>query len=100
MPGNDRTGSGASTARSTPAGTSITPRGLASADATFATTLLVAMPALAGSPSSPSIAPVRSRTARSIAASPPSSPGRPYRRSQPAKSRNISSMLATSTVGE
>ena len=58
MPGNDRTGSGASTARSTPAGTSITPRGLASADATFATTLLVAMPALAGSPSSPSIAPV------------------------------------------
>ena len=30
-PGNERTGSGASTARSTPAGTSITPRGLASA---------------------------------------------------------------------
>ena len=65
------------------------------ADATFAMTLLVAMPALAGRPSSPSIAPVSSSTARSIAASPPSSPGRPYRRSQPEKSRNISSMLAT-----
>ncbi len=78
MPGNARTGSGASTARSTPAGTSITPRGLASADATFAITRLVAMPALAGRPSSPSIAPASSSTARSMAASPfASSSGRP-----------------------
>ena len=99
MPGKDRTGKGASTARSTPAGTNITPRGLARLEATFAMTLLVARPALAGRPSSLSIAPVRSSTARSMATSPFSSPSRPYRRSHPDRSRNISSMLATTTVG-
>ena len=79
MPGNDRTGSGASTARSTPAGTSITPRGLASAEATLATTLLVAMPALDGRPSSSKIAVVSRSTAPSMAASAPRSslPSRP-----------------------
>ena len=54
-----------------PAGTSITPRGLASADATLATTLLVAMPALDGRPE---LVVDRRRsscsTARSMAASP------------------------------
>jgi len=85
--------------RSTPAGTSITPRGLARLEATLAITVLVASPALAGRPSSASTAVASSSTARSMATSPFSSPGRPYSRSHPDRSRNISSMLATTTTG-
>jgi hypothetical protein len=49
---------------------------LASPLATFAIGLLVAIPALAGKPSSRSIAPVISRTARRIVASSSASPSR------------------------
>jgi hypothetical protein len=55
----------------------MTPRGLARLDATFAITLLVARPALAGRPSSSAMAPVSSSTARSMATSPFMSSGRP-----------------------
>lgn len=76
MPGSLRTGSGASVAASVPALTSSTPCGFASPLATFAIGLLVAMPALAGSPSSRSIAWVISRTTRKMVASASASPGR------------------------
>ena len=87
MPGNLRTGSGASVAASLPAATSITPRGFASALATLAIGFDVAMPALAGKPSSRAIASVISRTTRAIVASSSASPARRYRRSHPLKSR-------------
>ena len=67
MPGNDRTGNGASTARSTPAGTSITPRGLASAEATLAHDLAGRDARARGKPSSSKIAVVSCNTAPSIA---------------------------------
>jgi hypothetical protein len=76
MPGSLRTGSGASVLASVPAATKITPRGLASPLATLAMGLLVAMPALAGKPTSAAIAAVISRTTRRMVASGEASPGR------------------------
>jgi len=87
MPGNLRTASGASVAASVPAATSNTPRGFASPLATLAIGLVVAMPALAGKPSSRAIAAVISRTTRAIVESSSTSPARRYSRSQPVKSR-------------
>jgi hypothetical protein len=86
MPGSLRTASGASVAASVPARTINTPCGLASPLATLAIDRLVAIPALAGNPSSRSIAAVISRTARKIVASSSASSGRRYIRSQPRKS--------------
>jgi len=75
MPGSLRTGSGARVASSVPDATRITPFGLARPHATFAIALLVAMPALDGSPSSSWIALVMLRATRRIVASSSASPG-------------------------
>ena len=99
MPGNFRTGSGPRKSSSVPAGTSSTPRGLARPLATLATERLVAMPALDGKPTRAWISSVSSRTTRSMVASGAASPACEYRLSQPEKSRNISSMLATCETG-
>lgn len=69
MPGYLRTGSGASSSASLPAGTSNTPAGLARPLAILLIGKLVAMPTLAGSPVSSAMVAVSSRTVRSIAAS-------------------------------